>query len=81
MGKNPHFDFSHLTAEERIRLAQDLWDSLEPDDADLPLTKDQYAELERRLEAYRRDPKAGSSWEEVEARAMQAVKAVRAKSA
>ena len=31
MMSSPIFDFSHLTPEERIQLAEELWDSLEPD--------------------------------------------------
>jgi putative addiction module component (TIGR02574 family) len=27
---SPIFDFSHLTPEERIQLAEELWDSLDP---------------------------------------------------
>lgn len=66
---NPDFDFRHLTAAERIQLAQDLWDSLEPSelDAECPLTSDQQAELDRRLADLERDPDAGIPWEQVRA--------------
>ena len=69
MRTNPLFDFSHLTAAERIQLAQDLWDSLEPAeiDAELPLTEDQKAELDRRLADLERNPEAGVPWEEARA--------------
>lgn len=33
---SPIFDFSHLSPEERIQLAEELWDSLEP--SAVPLT-------------------------------------------
>lgn len=64
---NPDFDFRHLTAAERIQLAQDLWDSLEPAevDAECPLTSEQQAELDRRLADLERDPDAGVPWEQV----------------
>jgi putative addiction module component (TIGR02574 family) len=59
-----------LTTEERkeilLKLAEldgDLWL-----DADEPLTDAEKAVLEARLAAYERDPDAGSSWAEVEAR-------------
>ena len=70
MRTNPLFDFSHLTAAERIQLAQDLWDSLEPAeiDAELPLTDEQKAELDRRLADLEENPDAGVPWEEVRAR-------------
>ena len=75
---NPIFDFSHLTHGQRIRLAQDLWDSLEPDEtADMPLTDEMQAELKRRVEVALRHPKAGSSWADVEARVRDAIDRVR----
>ncbi|HEU4454428.1 MAG TPA: addiction module protein [Longimicrobium sp.] len=65
MSKNPHFDFSHLTPTERVRLAQDLWDSVEPGTADWPLTDAQRAELDRCLAEYDSNPDAGESWESI----------------
>ena len=69
MRTNPLFDFSHLTAAERIQHAQDLWDSVEPADidAELPLTDDQTAELDRRLADLEQNPEAGVPWEQVRA--------------
>ncbi|HEX8691050.1 MAG TPA: addiction module protein [Longimicrobium sp.] len=82
MKKNPIFDFSHLSAVERIELAQDLWDSLTPEDAgDVPLSEAQRAELGRRLEAARRNPKEGYSWAEVREHVLETLEGVRAKSA
>lgn len=70
MGKKPEFDFSKLSIEERIQLAEDLWNSIRPDAGpdELPLTEAQRAELERRLETADRDPGASRPWEEVRAR-------------
>ncbi len=62
------FDFSELSVAERIQLAADLWDSIPPDVADVPLTEAQKAELDRRLEELEHDPDAGESWEVVRAR-------------
>jgi putative addiction module component len=42
----PIFDFSHLTPEERIELAEQLWDSL--DLGALAPTPEEAAELRRR---------------------------------
>lgn len=64
----PHFDFSHLTPGERIRLAEELWDSLPSESVEPPLTDAQRRELDRRLEAYRRNPDVGSAWEDVRKR-------------
>ncbi len=41
-----------LPFEERIRLVEDLWDSIASDKCSLPLTPDQRVELDRRLDAY-----------------------------
>ena len=61
-----------LPAGERIRLAQELWDSIIPEaEADpdlLPLTEEQIRELERRLADHERDPNSAIPWEEVRAR-------------
>jgi putative addiction module component (TIGR02574 family) len=58
---SPIFDFSHLSPEERMQLAEELWDSLEP--AALRLTPELAAELRRRREAYRRDGDPGQPWQ------------------
>jgi putative addiction module component (TIGR02574 family) len=54
-----------LSAEERLALIGELWDSL---DAEPPLTDAQKADLDQRLAAFHADPKAGSTWDEVKAR-------------
>lgn len=48
-----------LPVEERIKLVEDLWDSIAADRKALPLTPEQQAELDRRLEAYEVDKKRG----------------------
>ncbi|HYD51091.1 MAG TPA: addiction module protein [Gemmatimonadaceae bacterium] len=58
-------DFSQLTPEERIQLAEDLWDSLGDLPASAPLSEPQARELDRRLEAYRRDGDPGRPWQPV----------------
>ena len=60
---SPIFDFSHLSPEERIQLAEELWDSLTP--SDLPLAEELGAELDRRLERHREDPGRGRPAEDV----------------
>ena len=46
-----------LSLAERILLVEELWDSIAA-----------WQDLQRRLDAYRDDPKAGTPWEEVRAR-------------
>lgn len=57
-----------LTVRERVRLAQDLWDSLRPSVDELPLTEEQRALAARRLAEHRADPDSSLSWEELRAR-------------
>jgi putative addiction module component (TIGR02574 family) len=59
--RNTEFDFTKLSIAERIELAEDLWDSIPSEGADLTLTEAQKAELDRRLEDLERDPDAGES--------------------
>ena len=44
-------NFRKLTLEDRIRLVEDLWDSIAEDQAALKLTPEQAAELDARLDA------------------------------
>ena len=48
-----------LPVEERIKVVEDLWDSIAADQKTLPFTDDQKAELDRRLDAYDIDKNAG----------------------
>jgi putative addiction module component (TIGR02574 family) len=61
MGTN--VDIKNLTAEERLALLGDIWDSLEPED--VPVTDAQRAELDRRLDDLEGDRDLGIPWEEV----------------
>ena len=59
----PFLDFSHLTPDERIELAEQLWDSLEaaavgPDEA-------QAAELRERRAKLAADGERGEPWSAV----------------
>ena len=55
----------NLPLDERIRLVEDLWDSIAADQSLLPLTPEQRAELDRRLDAYEADGNAGRPAEDV----------------
>jgi putative addiction module component (TIGR02574 family) len=48
-----------LPVAERIKLVEDLWDSIAADQGGLPLTADQKVELDRRLDAYAIDANRG----------------------
>jgi putative addiction module component (TIGR02574 family) len=45
--------------EERIRVVEDLWDSIAVDQAALRLTAEQRAEIDKRLDAYEADGNRG----------------------
>ena len=49
----------NLPLDERIRLVEDLWDSIASDQNALRLTPEQQAELDRRLDACEADGHAG----------------------
>jgi putative addiction module component (TIGR02574 family) len=61
-------DIAEMPVKERIILVEDIWDSI----AELPETVEipdwHKAELDRRLEAYHKNPKAGSPWSDVKNR-------------
>jgi putative addiction module component (TIGR02574 family) len=54
-----------LPLDERIRLVEDLWDSIAADQGLLPLTPEQRSELDRRLDAYESDRDPGRPAEDV----------------
>jgi putative addiction module component (TIGR02574 family) len=58
-------DLRKLPLEERIRLVEDLWDSIAADQSLLPLTPEQRSELDRRLDAYQADGNPGRLAEDV----------------
>ena len=48
-------DYRDLSIAERLRLVEDIWDSIAAESGALPLTPAQAAELDRRLERLRRE--------------------------
>ncbi|HEX4128411.1 MAG TPA: addiction module protein [Pirellulales bacterium] len=55
-----------LSVEDRIALAQAIWDSIDPDAASV-LSDAQRAELERRLADHEQHPERAVPWEVVKA--------------
>jgi len=53
-----------LTPAERIQLAEDLWDSISPEEMP-PLSDEQIEEIDRRLAQHEKDPTTALPWEEV----------------
>jgi putative addiction module component (TIGR02574 family) len=54
-----------LSVDERIRLVEDLWDSIAVDQSAIPLSSEQKSELDRRLDAYETDGNSGKPSKEV----------------
>lgn len=50
---------SELSVGERMRLVEELWDSIASDQNALPLTAEQKTELDLRLDAYEADGQRG----------------------
>ena len=53
-------EVSNWPAEERLRLIEEVWDSLSDRPAEVVLSDAHTQDLQRRLEAYRDNPKTGS---------------------
>ncbi len=58
----------HLSVAERIRLVEDLWDSIREVPESVELTEHEKRELDKRLAAYHQNPEIGSPWETVKER-------------
>ena len=61
-------DVESWSAEDRLRLIEEVWETLEAEPEAVGLSGSQKQDLQRRLDAHRDNPKAGSPWEEVKAR-------------
>lgn len=59
-----------LSVADRIRLVEELWDSIAEDAPEVvfPMSAELAAELDRRVAEADANPEAGRSWEEVRAR-------------
>jgi putative addiction module component (TIGR02574 family) len=62
MGKVARKDILNLSIAERIELIGDIWDSIAEIPEAIALTEAQKTELNRRLDAYHKDPTAGAPW-------------------
>ena len=63
-----HPDIQRLSPSEKLTLVTELWDDLAAHPSDLPITSEQLAELDRRMEDYRKDPRKVTSWEAIQQR-------------
>ena len=58
-------NIKQLPFDERIRLVEDLWDSIATDQNAVLLTSEQMAELDKRLDAYEATGDPGRPFEKV----------------
>ena len=57
-----------MTAAEKLLLVGELWDDLAAHPTEVPVSREQIDELDRRMQAYRRDPSQVTSWEAIQQR-------------
>lgn len=57
-----------LSVEERILLVEEIWDSIALGPGAFTLTDKHRQDIDRRLEQYSDNPKAGSPWDDVKMR-------------
>ena len=62
---NPALNLEDLTPEQKLRLLEEVWDSLAADPSVVPLTEWQRRELDRRLDEMDREGPTGISWTRV----------------
>ena len=68
MGQMSLAELLKLSVPERIRLVEAIWDSIAAAPDALELSEAEREELDRRWEAFERDPSVGSPWSDVRAR-------------
>ena len=61
-------DLSKLTPAEKLLLATELWDDLAAHPTEVPVSREQIAELDRRMAEYRKSPEKVTSWQAVQQR-------------
>ncbi|HJQ99131.1 MAG TPA: addiction module protein [Candidatus Polarisedimenticolaceae bacterium] len=62
---HPALDLDKLTRDEKLQLIEEIWDSLDADANDLPLSDGQRRDLDRRLDEIDREGPTGIPWEQV----------------
>ena len=60
----------NLSIPERIRLVEEIWDTIAEENEVFELTEAQKLELDRRMEAARKSPGRGRTWDEIKSEFM-----------
>lgn len=66
--KIPVVEILNLSLKERLRLVEEIWNSIAASPDEIPLTTAQRKELDRRKREHRQNPSAAKPWVEVKAR-------------
>lgn len=61
-------ELAELPIQERIRLVEALWDTIAEHPESIELTPAERRELDRRMEAYLKNPSEGTPWPEVKSK-------------
>ena len=61
----PSLNINELSPEDRLRLIEELWDSLNETPGSIPLTNAQCEELDRRLDDLESSGPEGIPWDQV----------------
>jgi putative addiction module component (TIGR02574 family) len=61
-------DIRKLSVAERLRLVDEIWETIVANPEALPVTEAQRRELDRRLKAHAEDPDAAIPWSEARSR-------------
>lgn len=61
-------EIRELSAEERIELIGNIWDTLVADDCQMNLTPEEKQIIDQRVKAYSENPSSASPWEDVKNR-------------
>jgi putative addiction module component (TIGR02574 family) len=65
MSRSPVDQILQLPADQRVEIAQQIWESVFEHPERVVLTDAQREELERRWHAFEQNPDEGESWEDV----------------
>ena len=63
-----HPELRQLSPADKLALVTELWGDLTAHPEEVPVASELIAELDRRMEAYRKDPTQVTTWEAVKAR-------------
>jgi len=63
-------DVSRMTSVQKLLLVTELWDDLAAHPTEVPVSREQIAEIDRRMADYRRDPSRVTSWDSIKERVL-----------